>query len=65
MYPITYEPKAIIFCPISTFGLPSIIVDGINVSYTPYLDGFFFSKSTTPYIIDIFIRLVYILNGTV
>ena len=51
-----------IFCPISTFGLLFTIVDRLKVSDTPYLDGNLFSKSTTPSISYLFIRLVYLLN---
>ena len=63
MRTITYEPKSIFLCPISTFGLPSTIVDGLKVLDTPSLDGNLLSKSTTNYISDLVIRSVYILNG--
>ena len=61
---IAYEPKAIFFYLISNFVPPSNIVDELKVSDTIYLDGNLFRKYTTPYISDIFIRIVYLLDGT-
>ena len=65
MLTIPYTPKAIIIFPISTFGIPFTIVDGLKVTDNPSLDGNLLSKSTTTYISDLVIRVVYILNGTV
>ena len=62
---IAYEPKAIFFCHIYTFGITSTIFYRIEVSDTPYLNGNIFSKSTATSISDAIIRLVYILNVTV
>ena len=52
-----------IYCPISTFGIPSTIVYGVKVSDTLSLYGNLISKSTPPSISDLVIRRVYFLNG--
>ena len=64
MQTVSYAPKATFFCPISTFGLPYTIVDGLKVSDPTYLDRILFSKSTTTYISYLVIIILYILNGT-
>ena len=64
MRTIKYEPKAVFFRPISKFGLHSTIVDGIKVSHTQSLYWNLIRKYTTPYIIYLVIRIVYILNDT-
>ena len=62
IWTIAYEPKAIFFYPISTFGVPSTIFDGLKILDTPYLYGNLFRKSTNPYIGDVVIILLYTFN---
>ena len=49
---------------ISTFDIPSTIVDELKLSDTPYFYGNMFRKSTNPSISDIDIVLVNLFNGT-
>ena len=57
--------KRYLCCTISTSGIPSTIVDGLNLLDTQSLYGKLFSKYNTPSIIDRVIRPVYILNYVV
>ena len=65
MRDIVYEPKAIFFYPIFTFGISSTIVDGIKVLDTPSLYGNLLGKSNILSMIDLVIRRVYLLNSIV
>ena len=56
--------KLYIFCSLSNFGINSTIIDGVKVSDTLSLDGKLFRKFTHLSISDLFVRLVYLLNGT-